>query len=561
MKVKKQHIRVFLEGIEFTSVNSLVMTEAENGPVNFTITTSYVKRIQNLLPKTLCHVFYLHNGEYRFILEGELTNIGFEKSSLQKLCSLQFTGTTLNWRNHYILAKDTSLRFFDRGAFLVLNGEMPFTWDDSEKSVLDRSNPKFSLETSSNSNGYVTNPDIYNPIQSFNQGTWNALLLKLKTPIDVEKILEHTIPKMPKDVFFALLAQESAKDLYFSKNTSSAVDKSIFVNFYKATLRPSNKTGTNLPLYSYQDKVGSNTYKKSPTEYGHTAWGLLQVMGFNLIASPDFTQVEIDTLINGIEYKELVKSQTTLPNSKTPSLGSEYTLFEDQRSGKYFRIPSTEYLVALQCKAAYEQLKRVIFSLSKTAVIDQSLPNQVNVKKIFEYWMGANTNAGRLYANEVYEYFKLAIKEYQTGSLNTNFVGPTEDSYKERYSNAPENPQYETYKNNSERYSFAKEYKPWIKSIVDGGLMITDAKKYIAEALVNNSLEDLVASILDALAITSTYYKTLHQSLPLDVSRVFITDNAPARKLFSYGGMSEFLASRALQGTGGTVISGTDLLK
>jgi len=90
--------KVYLEGIQvpFTRVQ---IVERENAPPTCSINFSTNDRFLNLLPKTVCHVFYYHNGAYRLIYTGELTSVGFQKTTGSRSVNANFVGFTTNWRD------------------------------------------------------------------------------------------------------------------------------------------------------------------------------------------------------------------------------------------------------------------------------------------------------------------------------------------------------------------------------------------------------------------------------------------------------------------------------
>ena len=132
MRIEKRYIKVYLEGYPI-DVNAITLTETEDSPATAQIILPPDARAVNLLPRTLCHIFYLVNDtdsasddDYVLIFEGELSSISFSKHASQKVCTLAFIALTANWRNHYIRSADANAEItFDQCTFLMLNGNTP----------------------------------------------------------------------------------------------------------------------------------------------------------------------------------------------------------------------------------------------------------------------------------------------------------------------------------------------------------------------------------------------------------------------------------------------------
>jgi len=538
MRIQREHIRVFLEGIEFKAVNSVTITEQIGSPPSCEITTSYKSRIHNVLPKTVCQVFYRYENDYILIFEGEYTGLTFEKNALQKACKLQFTGISLNWRNHYVVAKDTGSRF-DRGAFIVANAQLPLTYSDESRHINQERDTDFN--------------------------TWYETLipnrLKAKnstlTREDYVTILEKTAPKFRKDMFFALARREASIDLHFAVNTSN-IDKYQrehlirFSNDYVPILETQSSSYSASQLYDYNGFIAqsdSSRGDKTNSRDTETAWGMLQVMGFNF--SHGLSQpLQKHLLITGLKYPEKVIQlskqlpKNTLVNVDYPVFGKDFLCYKDTKTKQLFAIPSESLLFALQCKSAWGLLS------VQDPTIDSGTYNysMSNVLSTFARWLGkigksdAHGTRPEIYADEVYEYFKQA---------NTFFY--------------PENPAPSDVQNSpiiisyDEKSIKAAEYIPnWIKTFVNGGNVIAQTRTLLATELNSQDLPTLVSGIFYSLSLTSSYYSRVDAGFNLS-SRLYVNDSESARKLFTLEGFAEFALQQASSQEYG-IMSGMDML-
>ncbi|MGV8131145.1 MAG: hypothetical protein ACP5N7_03545 [Candidatus Pacearchaeota archaeon] len=533
MRIQHQHIRVFLEGVEFKSVNTVSINEQIGIPPSCELTTNYISRIQNLLPKTKCHIFYKHEQKYVLIFEGELTSLSFEKNAVQKICKLQFTGLTLNWRNHYLLARDSGLRHFDRGAFLVLNAELPFTYDDEVKRY-----------------------------QAAPAGSWVDWFKSLSTKsprVDFVKILETNAPNFRKDAFFALAFREADKALHFAKNDATARTRLPSTTTTQLATLEEKPTGTieaALKQHFYPELAIN---KRDQSLYGETAWGILQVMGFEFYHLND--DFERALLVNGILYPERCKSLPTNNDIvvNNPQFGMDYAFFKDLNSEEYYPIPNETFLFALQCKVAYNLL------VLKTTQLGYSVENgdywkKVNPKLAFASWLGklnykdAHGTSPAVYMDEVYQYFKEANEYFFASSDNSinapiPFVGDI-------YADTP----VAEVRYNDKALQRGEKYQEWLKVILEGGQIAFSIQNILGSFINSTSLPTLVSGILDGLALTSSYYSTLATGLKFGPNRVSIVDNEPARNLFKINSFTSYLINKAIHRPEG-IISGMDLMK
>ncbi len=544
MRTQHQHLRVFLEGIEFFGVNSVTITEQIGMPASCEITTNYKSRLHNVLPKTTCHVFYKYNDDYVLIFEGELTGIGFEKNAMQKAAKLQFTGLSLNWRNHYVIARDTFSRF-DKGAFLVANAELPFTYTDEPMHINQLPEGTWLNWYESSINTYLAKeiPGTNDPKSSL-------------TRSDLNTILERTTPLFRKDVFWALARKEGAVDLHFSRGLKNLDGRPVGMSeYYIAKLETQPTPYVASQLYSYP----LNGHKRNFSVYSEIAWGILQVMGFNLaLYLTDNLQQSL--LINGLtpEYRSLVKSVTDFKlrsnhdinvNADSPIDNTDFLCFKDLKSGKLFPIPSEPLLFALQCKAAwnlltarYQQIASETFTYSKQ-----------NTTAMFASWLGkvgtrdAYGTSVTVYGDEVYQYFIEANKFFFPDNTVNTIYGPE-----------PVSTTTITYDDKAIKLS--NQYPQWLKSFVEGAGIAFNTKTLLSQELKNTDLSQLVSGILSSLELTSSYYSRVSAGFKLDGSRVSIVDNEPARRLFSLNGFTEYALQQAASQEQG-VMSGMDLLR
>jgi len=499
MRVKQQKIKVYMEGIEFPGINTVALTEQKGAPPSCEMLTSFSSRITDLLPKTLCHVFYWYNDKYILIFAGELTSVSFDKNALQRTCRLQFTAMSLNWRNHYLLCDDLKHKFFDEGAFLVVNSSAPFTSDRNEKSSYEKT---FGTLKYSEDSYTLTKDKFENCLEA--GGTTSNL--------SIYQILRDHI-NFPIDLFFAFMCGESVPLYYFSKDSSSYEVKTGNKSDYTLTTLIETELPENANLHTY-DKLHhyDQTTEHSMDLYSRTAWGLTGVMGKFLKTKEGLSQREADRLINGILYKEKVRVEKNINKVNT---------FKDTKTGKFYEIPSIEYLVYLQCKAAYGLLKDKFGEK-----FDPSNPYlTINPLEMIRLWLGKNTSIKDGYVQTINKYFEkyrgTQKKEEQivvTSSL------PSEGGEK------------------GERDYYEPEPSPpWLQFILKGGNAVGLAQTKIADALVKEDLSKIIADILLATANQSTYCKLLYTAEGLNDNRIYVFDNKPAATLVKIEGMIDFV--------------------
>lgn len=570
MRVQHQHIRVFFEGIEFQGVNSVTITEQEQMPPSCEITLGYRQRIQNILPKTLCHVFYKHNNEYVLIFEGELTGLSFEKNAMLKACKLQFTGLTLNWRSHYIVTKDIQSRF-DKGAFLVANEEMPLTYDKE-------------------------------PVRHANQvpvGEWNEwytginnLLGNLDSTLtrnDMNTILENGTPRFRKDIFWALAHKEASATLHFAKNEATAdardpvADTKIYVANLTSTPEPADAWNiTKQNMYEYPGLALSlKKGGRDQSRYGETAWGILQVMGFNFPDNLDKLQKHL--LINGLipEYRDRVAAVTGLrfANGKdiyvkvdSPIAGTDFQYFRDQkRGGKLFAIPSEPLLFALQCKVAWNLITSDGM-MPKLASPNFDKNDITAIKKLFGRWLGkegevdAHNTSPEGYREEVYAYFAEANERFYPTDPNPPVPHNMHTVPEHPFTGAEVADNETLIYRDEDKVELATDedettgYPKWIKMIAAGAQILAKKESLLATEIQSLSLNELFTGIINSLSISSLYYSKLFSSLKLKGSRINVIDNGPARELFSLTGFSKFALDQVTHQPMG-ILSGMELFK
>jgi len=93
--------KLYLEGLEIP-FNSVTIMEQVGQPVQATFSVAPHSKMPFLLPKTLAHLFYFVDEDYRLIFEGELANIGMNKDTQSRHITLTFISATSNWYHTYI---------------------------------------------------------------------------------------------------------------------------------------------------------------------------------------------------------------------------------------------------------------------------------------------------------------------------------------------------------------------------------------------------------------------------------------------------------------------------
>ncbi|MBU1067289.1 hypothetical protein KKE60_05850, partial [Patescibacteria group bacterium] len=518
MRVKQQKIKMYLEGIEFSNLNSITINEQIGAPPSCEVVVGFSSRITDLLPKTQCHIFYWHNDKYVLIFMGELTATSFDKGATQRMCKLQFTALSLNWRNHYLLSDNLKLKLFDEGAFLVLNSKMPYGASKTEiSSALEAGGaygvPDYSDEKYEKVKDKFTKKIIVNGQQS-NQ----SILSILKSSPDCH---------FPEDLFFAMMCVESPggynetfgedRDTIFAfngKNYNTKTGETATYNLAKLTELDSHKAGTLSDTHIYAN-LTKKDYKEAPFDpFACTAWGALQVMGRFMFIDRGLSLVECARVINGILYKKHVYIGKSV---------NDYKIFKDEISGKYYEIPSVEYLTYLQCKAAYALL------LDKNPKFSPDNPYKTtDPRRMMGDWMSKKCPLNAPYVVEMNKYFvKYRREQAISNDVATNDKAEENTQVKDFYEDisSPE----------------------WLQFILKGGAITGLVENKIAQALEKQNLSDIIANIMQVVANQSIYCNLLYKAGGLNENRVYTFDNEPAESLMKLKGITNLILNHATQ--------------
>ena len=138
MRTKRVKCKVLLEGVD-VSFNSISISESKNNPPVATISFPANTTVVQVLPKTICHVFWLDDGgiddskaenfaegqgfnaTYRLIFQGELSSYSIAYASSKREISLSFSGFTQNWHNYKVLPMDVSIPNSLTQSFMCVN--------------------------------------------------------------------------------------------------------------------------------------------------------------------------------------------------------------------------------------------------------------------------------------------------------------------------------------------------------------------------------------------------------------------------------------------------------
>ena len=119
MRTKAIKTKVFLEGLE-VEFNSVQINETRNEPPSATVSFPADSKVLHILPRTICHVFWLDDGDdtngtlvgdakFRLIFQGEMTGVSITFADSRREIHLTFTGFTQNWNNNFIQSLDVNL--------------------------------------------------------------------------------------------------------------------------------------------------------------------------------------------------------------------------------------------------------------------------------------------------------------------------------------------------------------------------------------------------------------------------------------------------------------------
>lgn len=509
MRTKLEKIKVYLEGVEFPYVNNITVTESTTSSPVCEITTTMVSRIMNLLPKTLCHIFYEHDNQQVLIFEGELSSVSFDRSTSRRVCKLTFMSLNVNLRQYYLFSIDLSFKLFDTGAFIVSNTDLGFTYDGNEETLFNFAITQF------DSDKYLTIKRLVRSFQNNNTlpGT-SSDIFRLLTAVQSYQ----NVP-MPLDYMLTLLCMEaSTKDedkLIFSVNTSRPTYQES--NFFEGAYGIVPTSLENLSLthalypYYFPDK------NSPPTT---VAWGLFQQVtsSLRLTLSSD----EVQLVQTGILFPKLVE--------KVDNLGLDSKTYYD-KDGFMYPVPSTKLLIELQSKASgslFED-KLLMGGVNSTEYNVSNPYVNIHPQKLLQLWHHATEQT---YPQQAFKFFQEVIKDPDVPSA-FNDLGPLPTS-----SELPND-----LADNSKKYvlSNSNDLPNWIKTIIRGGSEAFTVKSIISTGVSNRDLKQIVDDIYLAGIKSSTYFASLSKSIKLDSDRIFIVDDENSREILSLDGMSEYM--------------------
>lgn len=136
MRTKLISCRVYLEGQEVL-FNAIQLSEIRGRPPIANISFPADSHALHLLPKTVCHIFWLDDGDgegteggaYKLIFIGELSGHSIMFDNAKRDIQLQFNGLTQNWLNSYVIPLDISLETIQKHLLMCID----FPKTDPEK--------------------------------------------------------------------------------------------------------------------------------------------------------------------------------------------------------------------------------------------------------------------------------------------------------------------------------------------------------------------------------------------------------------------------------------------
>ena len=138
MRVKHISCEVYLEGVK-VEFNSIEIQEVQGRVPMATINFPADSKVIQLLPKTVCHIYYLdetiqdgtvpkdapkpnpEDGPQRLIFQGELSGYSMVFGFSSRQIALTFNGFTQNWENNYVLPMDVSIPNIVERGFMCIN--------------------------------------------------------------------------------------------------------------------------------------------------------------------------------------------------------------------------------------------------------------------------------------------------------------------------------------------------------------------------------------------------------------------------------------------------------
>lgn len=130
MRTKSVKCLVYLEGIKI-DFNSISISETKGQAPRATINFPADQKVLKVLPKTICHIFWLDdgqidladddptknvdfaagdaNGDYRLIFQGELSGTSMVYAPGQREIALQFVGFMQNWESNCVIPYDIEI--------------------------------------------------------------------------------------------------------------------------------------------------------------------------------------------------------------------------------------------------------------------------------------------------------------------------------------------------------------------------------------------------------------------------------------------------------------------
>lgn len=126
-----------MEGIQ-VEFNSITINETMGGPPRATLSFPADSKVLSILPKTICHIFWLDDGDidnpapsavfaegtlegkYRLLFQGELSGTAMAFTGASREISLTFVGFTQNWFNYPVIPMDITPAIYLQKSLLCM---------------------------------------------------------------------------------------------------------------------------------------------------------------------------------------------------------------------------------------------------------------------------------------------------------------------------------------------------------------------------------------------------------------------------------------------------------
>jgi hypothetical protein len=135
MNTKRIFCEVYIEGVQ-VEFNSIHIQEVKGRPPVATVSFPADSKAMQLLPKTICHIFWRDDTEnpvvLRSIFQGELSGNSMAFGFSSRQIAVSFTGFTGNWYSNYVFPSDVAIPNMVSHGLMCINTPDPNKSDNAQ---------------------------------------------------------------------------------------------------------------------------------------------------------------------------------------------------------------------------------------------------------------------------------------------------------------------------------------------------------------------------------------------------------------------------------------------